>query len=478
MAPRLDRLIVKNLRSIGGDGVEVKMPTNGPLVLLGENNAGKSNIVRAIDLLFGERWPGTFEPDDHDFFGRDPDGIEIRVEANISGIVCQSCNMPIGYVKWSYDKSSSGNPCTYLKRCACWGTYPSKEFRQQLFAMPIGADRRLSYQLSYQSKYTFLSRLMHRFHDCLVADSFRVAELKKIFDYLLAQFSQVKEIKDFRRLLRTTSEDFGQNLAYALDIDFSAYDPSNFYRSLRVHPQLAGDVRSFDELGTGQEQVLALAFAYAYAKSFGAQSGLILAVDEPEAHLHPLAQQWLASRLNRLATDGLQVVVTTHSPHFVDLSRPENLVIVRKDGPSTQTRVTQVDRTSLAAKLVARGADSARTQADTVGPFYAASATEGVLTALFSRACVLVEGTTESLALPPLLALAGLDPLKAGIAVVSVNGVGNVAKWHRLFSILGVPTYCIFDTDSDKTGVKASELLTKRTDIMTALGRNSPEVDA
>jgi putative ATP-dependent endonuclease of OLD family len=89
-----------------------------------------------------------------------------------------------------------------------------------------------------------------------------------------------------------------------------------------------------------------------------------------------------------------------------------------------------------------------------------------------------VEGTTESLTLPPLLALAGLDPLKAGIAVVSVNGVGNVAKWHRLFSILGVPTYCIFDTDSDKTGVKASELLTKRTDIMTALGRNSPEVDA
>jgi predicted ATPase len=76
--------------------------------------------------------------------------------------------------------------------------------------------------------------------------------------------------------------------------------------------------------------VLALAFACAYAMAYGRSEGTVLVIDEPEANLHPLAQQWLASRLKRLAAPGLEVVVTTHSPHFVDLARPENLVLVSK----------------------------------------------------------------------------------------------------------------------------------------------------
>ncbi|MBK9344415.1 MAG: hypothetical protein IPN07_15605 [Dehalococcoidia bacterium] len=45
-------------------------------------------------------------------------------------------------------------------------------------------------------------------------------------------------------------------------------------------------MRSLDELGSGQEQLLALAFANAYARSFKDSGGLILLIDEPEAHLH------------------------------------------------------------------------------------------------------------------------------------------------------------------------------------------------
>lgn len=45
--PRIKRLHVFNYRSIGEEWVEIEFPRNHPLVLIGENNAGKSNILRA-----------------------------------------------------------------------------------------------------------------------------------------------------------------------------------------------------------------------------------------------------------------------------------------------------------------------------------------------------------------------------------------------------------------------------------------------
>lgn len=341
--------------------------------------------------------------------------------------------------------------------------------RESIGAAVLDADRRLDYQLSYSSKYTMLSKLMHRFHERLLNDPQRKQQLARIFAGLVDEFSGVPEFATFKQVLAETAEDFGQNLPYRLDIDFSAYDPSNFFRSLRVHPILDGEVRSFDELGTGQSQILALAFAFAHAMAYGQSEGTVLVIDEPEANLHPLAQQWLASRLNELAAPGLQVVVTTHSPHFVDLSRPENLVMVSKDAGGA-TRVVQRSRRELCDTLIARGADAGRTDEESVGAFYAASATTELVSGLFARKCVLVEGRTESLALPELLKARGLDVLKEGIAVISAEGVGNIAKWHRLYNALGIECFCIFDTDSNKLGSEADQLRAKREDIAAALG--------
>lgn len=61
--------------------------------------------------------------------------------------------------------------------------------------------------------------------------------------------------------------------------------------------------------------------------------------------------------------------------------------------------------------------------------------------------------------------------LKEGIAVVSAEGIGNIAKWHRLYTALGIECFCVFDTDSNKGGDVAADLLAKRTDITSALGR-------
>lgn len=478
-APTLKALVVRNLRSIE-EPVSLTMPSQGALVLLGENNAGKSNILRGLDIVLGDQWPGSRQLEDHDYFGRDGDGIEVSVLAQVSGITCPGCFGDVTHFSWRNDLAGvDGRSAPVLfeyRHVGCHKSWPSNDMRRALGYVAIGADRNLGYQLSYSSKYTMLSKLMHRFHQRLIADGSRKAELVLNFAKLVELFGEVPEFEQFQSALATLSEELGQNLPYRLEIDFSAYDPSNFFRSLRVHPKLEGEVRSFDELGTGQAQILALAFSCAYARAFGQSEGTILAVDEPEAHLHPLAQQWLARQLNAMGEAGLQVIVTTHSPHFVDLARPENLVLVRK--PLGATTATQLSPAALVDSLIAKGADAARTTVAGVGPFYAAAATEELVSGLFARRCVLVEGPTEAAALPALLHLAGLDTLKEGVAVVSVGGLGNLAKWYRLFTAWAIPCFVVFDTDARLTGKDKAKVQAQREDLFNALGLPTELADA
>ncbi|MDZ7717027.1 MAG: AAA family ATPase [Balneolaceae bacterium] len=75
-------------------------------------------------------------------------------------------------------------------------------------------------------------------------------------------------------------------------------------------------------------------FAHAYSKSL-IGGDIILIIEEPESHLHPLAQQWLANTINKMASDGLQIILTTHSPYFVNLEALQGINIVRKSEEGT-----------------------------------------------------------------------------------------------------------------------------------------------
>ena len=56
MPPRLRQIAIEGFRSID-DQIVINFPENQPTVLIGENNSGKSNIIR-IELMFG----GSFTP--------------------------------------------------------------------------------------------------------------------------------------------------------------------------------------------------------------------------------------------------------------------------------------------------------------------------------------------------------------------------------------------------------------------------------
>jgi putative ATP-dependent endonuclease of OLD family len=153
---RLKRINVDGYRSV--EHAELVLPDEAPLILIGENNAGKSNIIKAVDLLCGEMWPGSHNPEDNEFYKRDRNHV-IKIVAEFSDRLGR-----YNGIRWRYDGSRDPE---LLFRGFNENTndgFINNEERGDLIAVTVGADRRLSYQLSYTSKYTMLSKLMHRFH--------------------------------------------------------------------------------------------------------------------------------------------------------------------------------------------------------------------------------------------------------------------------------------------------------------------------
>lgn len=63
---RIGYIRIKNFRSIE-DEITVNLSPN-KTVIVGQNNAGKTNIITALDILFGERYPTYYPLEEKDFF--------------------------------------------------------------------------------------------------------------------------------------------------------------------------------------------------------------------------------------------------------------------------------------------------------------------------------------------------------------------------------------------------------------------------
>jgi putative ATP-dependent endonuclease of OLD family len=467
---KLKSITIENFRSIK-EPVTIKFPDNQPVVLIGENNSGKTNIIRALDIMFGDFHPKYKDFDDHDYYGRNPgNNTIIKIEAETEGLktrLGQQGQFSCKGFKLEKKKNVETNYAA-IQDNNFENIYVPNILREELSTVLVSSEQNLSYQLSYASKYTLLSKVTKAFHDKLTSDEDRKNRLQELYKQTLNIFDEVKEFKNFRDSMSSITGTFIQNMTHALQLDFSAYDPSNYFKNLKVQPTDGKNTLNFEELGTGQQQILALSFAHAYAKCFKDKSSLILILDEPEAHLHPLAQKWLARTLFSMVTDGLQIVITTHSPYFIDLNYLEGLYLVRKE--NNATKVINKSRGELAKFCTETGATKANEQ--TIIQFFSKSATSNILKGLFASKVVLVEGMTEELTLPIYLEKVELDVLKEGIDIIGVGGKGELAKWWRLFTLFEIPCFIYFDNDikDDKDGVK-------RKDALKSIGIHDEEIE-
>lgn len=192
---------------------------------------------------------------------------------------------------------------------------------------------------------------------------------------------------------------------------------------------------------------------------YGPGSSPIVAVEEPEAHLHPSAARALWTALSELPG---QKIIATHSGDLLARVPLENV------------RRFSHDATGISVKQVPVGfldADDARKIALHV------RASRGEL--LFARAWLLVEGATEHSVMGSLADLLDIDLDRAGVRIVQYAQV-SVAALIRLANQLGIAWFCLADGDRAGQGYKkaARDLLGSRAeaDHVLALPDSTIEV--
>jgi AAA15 family ATPase/GTPase len=93
--------------------------------------------------------------------------------------------------------------------------------------------------------------------------------------------------------------------------------------------------------GDGLQSLAALSLMRHSADDRAASKSLIVAIEEPEAHLHPAAIHELRSVLYEL-TENHQVIITTHNPLLVDRERIENNVIIENSSAKPARNIEEL----------------------------------------------------------------------------------------------------------------------------------------
>lgn len=196
----------------------------------------------------------------------------------------------------------------------------------------------------------------------------------------------------------------------------------------------------------------------------------ILALEEPEAHLHPNAQRTLYQQLKKI--NG-QKIISTHSPFIVGQANLEEIRHFRKlndEAKITQVYLSDKDEArigELLKEIESAGAtqninrqnrpiieklllekrkklntnDVRKIRREVLN-------TRGEL--LFSKAIILFEGETEEQALPIFAkSYFGCYPFELGINFIGVGGKDNYAPFLKLAKFLDIPWYILSDGDGN-----------------------------
>ncbi|KJA10078.1 hypothetical protein RP29_13020 [Acidovorax temperans] len=146
--------------------------------------------------------------------------------------------------------------------------------------------------------------------------------------------------EDTGRIFRET-EHWLRELEVAEGLQVRALGRSARYELLVKH---RGAVVNLKDVGVGVSQVIPVVVAALFAKP-----GHIVIVEEPESHLHPLAQAKLAELLAKVSAERrVQFIVETHSEH---LFRRLQTLIARQVVQPEQAALYFVERDGQAAKL-------------------------------------------------------------------------------------------------------------------------------
>ena len=155
----------------------------------------------------------------------------------------------------------------------------------------------------------------------------------------------------------------------------------------------------------------------------------IIAIEEPESHLHPNAQKKLYSQINSIVG---QKIIATHSSYIAGSAKLKEVRSVIKS--DNFTRIGKIDESELVAEEIRK---IHRQVINTRGELY------------FSKVIILCEGETEEQALPLLIKKHfGKSLIELGIDIVGIDGGGNYFPFIHFAQKLNLKWFILSDGEA------------------------------
>jgi predicted ATP-dependent endonuclease of OLD family len=438
---RIESFSVENYRSITSAR---RIPLGSSTVLIGPNNEGKSNILRALNaamsalIHYSNEDRHAFIPRrirSRDYYGWKRD-FPIKLQGSKKD---KKTKITIDFL-FNEDEISEfkseikSNLNGTLPVCVSFGEdgdFDIKIIKQGAGSKSLNSKgNKIAKFLSKRIQFQYIpavrtAQQAARIVEDIVSIELRELERKEEFQSAISAIRELQRpiLEKFSSSMTETLKIFMPDLK---SVVFSVNDERR-YTALRRSIDIAVDDGAVTELeakGDGIQSLVALGLRRHILEESRETRAYIFAIEEPEAHLHPDAIHELRSVLNDLSIVD-QVFITTHSGLLANRASVASNIIVRKATASPARNLGQIR-----SALGIRSHDN-----------------------LINAELVLpVEGDDDKLAFRSLLSCESSE-LKSAfdqgrLIIDSLDGAGSLSAKISLFKGILCNVHCFIDNDS------------------------------